>query len=58
MQQMLCIVVARIINITIAENVRSNGNCEMYICEEFRPWPRYGYFVQDFFESEKRLFPQ
>jgi amino acid permease len=42
---MLYIVVARIINITILKNVRSNGNCELYICEAFRPSPRYGYFL-------------
>jgi hypothetical protein len=27
MQQMLCIIVGRLIYITILENVRSNGNC-------------------------------
>ena len=58
MQQILCIKVARIINITILENIRSNGNCEIYICEEFRPSPRYGYFFQDFFEIEKGFFSQ
>jgi hypothetical protein len=56
MQQMLCIVVARVIYITILENVRSNGNCEVYISEAFWPWPSYGYPFQDFFEIEKGIF--
>jgi hypothetical protein len=43
MQQMLCLVLARIIYITILENIRSNGNCELYIFEAFWPWPSYGY---------------
>jgi hypothetical protein len=58
MQQMLCIVLARIIYITILENVRSNGNCELYIFEAFWPWPSYGYPFQDFFEIEKGIFSQ
>jgi hypothetical protein len=55
MQQMLCIVVARVIYITILENVRSNGNCELYISEAFWPWPSYGYPFQDFLEIEKGI---
>ena len=43
MQQMLYIVVVRIIYIKILKNVRSNGNCELYIFEVFWPRPSYGY---------------
>jgi hypothetical protein len=55
---MLCIIVARIIYVTIVENIRSNGNSELYISKAFWPWPRYGYHVHDFFEIEKGIFSQ
>jgi hypothetical protein len=56
MQQMLCIAVAREIYITILENVKNNGNCELHIFEAFWPWPSYGYPFQDFLEIEKGIF--
>jgi hypothetical protein len=58
MEQMLCIVVARKIYITILDNVRSNGNCELYISEAFWPWPSYGNPFQDLCEIEKGNFSQ
>jgi hypothetical protein len=58
MEQMICIVVARIIYITILENIRSNGNCELYISEAYWPWPSYGYPFEVFSEIEKGIFSQ
>jgi hypothetical protein len=56
MQQMLCIVVATILYITILENVRSNGNCELYISEAFWPWQAMGTPSRTFLKLKKEFF--